>query len=149
MRPAVVLALTAALALPAAAVGTDGPGVVNFPNVPVQPKQDRTAHGYLSPAIGTIHRPTFCWELSLFTRSQPLFVYLRRADTGRVVATIDVRDNHVPTMPWPGGASYSGCAFIPRADERAFLRRPRLYYLDVRTQTARHAAAAHPHGPHL
>jgi hypothetical protein len=65
------------------------------------------------------------------------------------VATIDTRDNHIPTMPWPGSASYSGCDLISRADARAFLRRPSLYYLDVRTQTARHAAVAHPRGPHL
>jgi hypothetical protein len=149
MRSAVVLASAAALALPASAAGIDGPGVVNFPNVPILPRQDPTSHGYLSPAISTLHTPTFCWELSLFTRSQPLFAYLRRAGTGRVVATIDTRDNHVPTMPWPGSSSYSGCAFIARADERAFLRRPGLYYLDVRTQTARHAAVAHPRGPHL
>jgi hypothetical protein len=149
MRPAVVLALAAALALPASAVSIDGPGVVNFPNAPILPRQDRTARGYLSPAISTLHTPSFCWELSLFTRSQPLFAYLRRAGTGRVVATIDTRDNHVPTMPWPGSGSYSGCVFILRADERAFLRQPGLYYLDVRTQTARHAAVAHPRGPHL
>ena len=149
MRPAVVLALAAALALPASAVSVDGPGVVNFPNAPILPKQDQTAHGYLSPAISTLHTPSFCWELTLFTRSQPSFAYLRRAGAGRVVATIDIRDNHVPTMPWPGGGSYSGCALISRADERAFLRRPGLYYLDVRTQAARHAAVAHPRGPHL
>jgi hypothetical protein len=149
MRLAVVLALGAALALPASAVGTDGPGVVSFPNVPILPRQDASAHGYLSPAISTLHAPAFCWELSLFTGSQPLFAYLRRAGTGRVVARIDTRDNHVPTMPWPGSSSYSGCASIPRADERAFLRRPSLYYLDVRTQTATHAAVAHPRGPRL
>jgi hypothetical protein len=149
MRLAVVLAFAATLALPASALSIDGPGVVNFANAPILPRQDRTARGYLSPAISTLHTPSFCWELSLFTRSQPLFVYLRRAGTSRVVATIDTRDNHIPTMPWPGSRSYSGCAFISPADERAFLRRPRLYYLDVRTQTARHAAVAHSRGPHL
>ena len=145
----VIAAVAALLTLPASAVGTDGPGVVNFPNASILPVQDGTAHGYLSPAISTLHTPSFCWELSLFTRSQPLFAYLRRGSTARVVTRIDLRDNHVPTMPWSGGSSYSGCAFIVRADERAFLRRPRLYYLDVRTQTARHAAVAHPRGPHL
>src|SRR5437870_2121074 len=55
----------------------------------------------------------------------------------------------VLTLPWSAGSSYTGCAFIVRPDELAFLRRPRLYYLDVRTQTARHAAVAHPRGPHL
>jgi hypothetical protein len=150
MRPAVVvLAAAAALALPASAAGIDGPGVVNFPNVPIEPRQDSTARGYLSPAISTLHTPTFCWELSLFTRAQPLFAYLRRAGTNRVVATIDIRDNHVPPLPWPGSSSYSGCAFITRATERAFLREPGLYYLDVRTQTARHAAVAHPRGPRV
>jgi len=149
MRPAVVLGLAVALALPASAVSIDRPGVVNFPNAPILPRQDQTARGYLSPAISTLHTPSFCWELSLFTRSQPLFAYLRRIRSGRIVARIDIRDNHVPTMPWPGSASYSGCVFISRADERAFLRQPRLYYLDVRTQTARHAAVAHPRGPHL
>lgn len=148
-RPAVLLALAAALALPAAAAGIDGPGVVNFPNVPILPKQDATAHGLLSPAISTIGAPSFCWDLTLFTRTQPLFAYLRRAATGRVVAKIDTRDNHVPTMPWRGGGGYSGCIAMPRADERAFLRHPGLYYLDVRTQTATHAAVAHPRGPHL
>jgi len=149
MRSALALALAAAFGLPAAAAGIDGPGVVNFPNASILPRQDQTARGYLSPAISTLHKPGFCWELSLFTRSQPLFAYLRRVRTGRVVATIDTRDNHIPTMPWPGSASYSGCALISRADERAFLRQPRLYYLDVRTQTARHAAVARPRGPHL
>jgi hypothetical protein len=149
MRTALVLVMAAALALPASAVGTDGPGVVNFPNAPILPRQDSTARGYLSPAISTLDKPAFCWELSLFTRSQPLFAYLRRARTGRIVTTIDTRDNHIPTMPWPGSSSYSGCALISRADERAFLRRPGLYYLDVRTQTTRHAAIAHPRGPHL
>ena len=52
-------------------------------------------------------------------------------------------------MSWPGSGFYSGCAFILRADERAFLRQPGLYYLEVRTQTARHAAVARPRGPHL
>ena len=127
----------------------DGPGVVNFPSVPILPRQDRTAQGYLSPAISTLHTPSFCWELSLFTRSQPLFAHLRRAGTGRVVATIDARDTHVPTIPWPGSGSYSGCALISGADKRAFLRRPGLYYLNVRTQTARRAAVAHPRAPHL
>src|SRR5213075_1369083 len=84
MRPAVVLALAAALALPASAVSIDGPGVVNFPNAPILPRQDQTARGYLSPAISTLHTPSFCWELSLFTRSQPLFAYFRRAGTGRL-----------------------------------------------------------------
>ena len=149
MRRVVVLASAAALALPPSAVSIDGPGVVNFPNAPILPRQDQTARGYLSPAVSTLHAPSFCWELSLFTRSQPLSAYLRRAGTGRIVVTIDTRDNHVPTMPWPGSGSYSGCAFILRADEHAFLRQPGLYYLDVRTQTARHAAVARPRGPHL
>jgi hypothetical protein len=149
MRSAAALVLAAALTLPASALGVDGPGVVNFPNVPILPAQDRTARGYLAPAISTLRTPSFCWELSLFTRSQPLFAYLRRTGTGRVVVAIDTRDNHVPTLPWPGSSSYSGCASVARADERAFLRRPGLYYLDVRTQTARHAAVAHPRGPHL
>jgi hypothetical protein len=145
----VLLLAAVCLVVPTSAAGVDGPGVVSFPNVPILPKQDRTAHGYLSPAVSTLHTPSFCWELSLFTGSQPLFAYLRRASTARIVATIDTRDNHVPTMKWPGSGGYSGCAFITRADERAFLRKPSLYYLDVRTQTARHAAVAHPRGPHL
>ncbi|HEX6699121.1 MAG TPA: hypothetical protein VF101_00160 [Gaiellaceae bacterium] len=149
MPIAVVVTLAAALALPASASGVDGPGVVSFPNATILPRQDKSARGYLSPAISTLLRPGFCWELSLATRSQPLFAYLRRAGTGRIVATIDTRDNHIPTMPWSGSGSYSGCTPISRADERAFLRRPALYYLDVRTQTARHAAVAHPRGPHL
>ena len=151
MRPTVVViaALAAVLTLPTSAPGIDGPGVVNFPDVSIVPVQDRTADGYLSPAISTLHTPTFCWELSLSTRSQPLFAYVRRAGAARVVATIDLRDNHVPTIPWPGSGYYSGCAFISRTDERAFLRQPGLYYLDLRTQTARHAAVAYPRGPHL
>jgi hypothetical protein len=144
-----VVALAAALALPAAAVAVDGPGVVNFPDVSILPARDETAHGYLSPAISTLHTPSFCWELSLSTRSQPLFAYLRRVGAGRLVATIDIRDNHVPPAPWVGSGYYSGCAFIPPADERAFLRQPGLYYLDVRTEAARHACVAHPRGPHL
>jgi hypothetical protein len=149
MRAADVIAVAAGPTLPASAFGIDGPRVVDFPNTPILPQQDTTARGYLSPAISTLHTPTFCWELSLFTRAQPLFAYLRRAGTNRVVATIDIRDNHVPPLPWPGSSSYSGCAFITRATERAFLREPGLYYLDVRTQTARHAAVAHPRGPRL
>lgn len=149
MRGVVVLLAAVALGVPAFAVAEDGPGVVDFPNVPILPKQDATAHGTLSPAIQTLHTPDFCWDLSLFTRTQPLFAYLRRVSTGRVVATIDTRDNHVPTMPWHGGGGYSGCVAISRADERAFLRRPSLFYLDVRTTTARHAAVAHPRGPRL
>ncbi len=149
MRHAVAAALAAGLAVPASAVGVSGPGVVNFPDVPIRPKRDRTAHGYLSPAIYTVHKPSFCWELSLATRSQPLFFYLRRAGTGRVVVKVWIGDNHVPPQPWSGSGYYSGCAFIPRADERAFLHHPRRYYLDVRTQTARHAAVAYPHGPRL
>src|SRR5438874_1036306 len=83
-----IAAVAALLILPASAVGTDGPGVVNFPNASILPVQDGTAHGYLSPAISTLHTPSFCWELSLFTRSQPLFAYLRRGSTARVVTRI-------------------------------------------------------------
>ena len=76
MRRTVVAAVAALLALPAPA-GTDGPGIVNFPDVSILPVQDGTVHGYLSPAISTLHTPSFCSKLSLFTRSQPLFAYLR------------------------------------------------------------------------
>ena len=137
------------LSLVLAALLVNGPGVVNFPNADIAPVGDPAAHGYVAPAISTNGLPGFCWELSLWTSTQPLFVYLRRTGTGRVVTRIDVRDNHVPTQPWQGSGSYSGCATIARADELAFLRRPSLYYLDVRTQTALHAARARLHGPHL
>jgi len=149
VRLAVVVASLVALAWPAWAVSVDGPGVINFPNASIQPRQDQSAHGWLSPAISTLNTPSFCWELSPFTRSQPLFAYLRRVGTDRPVVSIDTRDNRVPPMPWTGSGGYSGCASISRADERAFLRRPGLYYLDVRTQTSRHAAVAHPRGPRL
>jgi hypothetical protein len=142
-----IAALFLTLAAPAA--GVNGPGVVNFPNADLTPVGDPAAHGYVSPAISTHGSPSFCWELSLWTSAQPLFVYLRRAGTGRVVTRIDVRDNHTPTQPWQGSGGYSGCATIPRTDERAFLRRPSLYYLDVRTQTALHAARARLRGPRL
>ena len=66
-----------------------------------------------------------------------------------MVTRIDIRDNHNPPQPWAGSSEYSGCATITRADERAFLRKPSLYYLDIRTRTATHAAVAHPRGPHL
>lgn len=149
VRLVVVLAAAAALAVPVLALAEDGPGVVNFPNVQLLPKQDATAHGLLSPAIQTLNAPDFCWELSIFTRTQPLFAYLRRVSTGRIVATIDTRDNHVPPFPWHGSGGYSGCVAISRLDERAFLRKPSLFYLDVRTTGARHAAVAHLRGPRL
>ena len=47
MRRTVVAAVAALLALPAPA-GTDGPGIVNFPDVSILPVQDGTVHGYLS-----------------------------------------------------------------------------------------------------
>ena len=107
-----------------------------------------TAHGQLQPSL-TKRSPAFCWELDLFTRRQPLDGYLRRAGTGRVVAHFSLRDNHVPPQPWPRSGHFSGCDIISRSDERAFLSRPRFYYLDIRTRLARHAAIAHPHGPPL
>ena len=148
MRPALVLVVTAAAALSASAAATDQPNVFFYPGVKVLPRQDRTAHGRLDPSI-TRRTPAFCWQLSIFTRTQPLWGYLRRARTGRVVAKFYLGDNHVPPQPWPGSGSYSGCDSISRADQRAFIRQPHLYYLDVRTTTARHAAIAHPHGPRL
>jgi len=148
MRSALVLMLAGAAALAGSAPATDVPNVVYFPIVRVLPRQDNTAHGQLQPSL-TKRSPAFCWELDLFTRRQPLDGYLRRAQTGRVVAHFSLRDNHVPPQPWPGSAHFSGCDTISRTDQRAFLRRPRLFYLDLRTQTARHAAIAHPHGPPL
>ena len=148
MRSALVLMLAAATALAGSAAATDVPDVVYFPIVQILPRQDLTAHGQLQPSL-TKRSPAFCWELDLFTRRQPLDGYLRRAGTGRVVAHFSLRDNHVPPQPWPGSAHFSGCDIISRSDERAFLSRPRLYYLDIRTRLARHAAIAHPHGPPL
>jgi hypothetical protein len=148
VRGALLLVLTAAIALPASAVATGGANVAYFPGVKVLPRQDRTAHGRLDPSI-TLRTPAFCWELDLFTRRQPLNGYLRRAGSGREVAHWYLGDNHVPPQPWPGSAHYSGCASISRADQRAFLRRPRLYYVDIRTKRATHAAIAHLHGPRL
>jgi hypothetical protein len=57
VRPTVAVALAAALALPPSAASTDGPGVVNFLNALILPRQDKTARGYLSPAISTLHNP--------------------------------------------------------------------------------------------
>ena len=148
MRSALVLTAAAAAALAGSAVAMDDANVVYFPIVRVLPRQDRTAHGQLQPSL-TKRSPAFCWELDLFTRRQPLDGYLRRAQTGRVVAHFYLGDNHVPPQPWPGSAHYSGCDTISRADQRAFLRRPRLYYLDISTKTARHAAIAHPRGPRI
>jgi hypothetical protein len=148
VRGVFVLVLAMTLAVPASAVATGSPNVIYFPGVKVLPRQDGTAHGRLDPSI-TLRTPAFCWELDLFTRRQPLNGYLRRAGSGREVARWYLGDNHVPPQPWPGSAHYSGCAGISRADQRAFLRRPRLYYVDIRTRRATHAAVAHPHGPRL
>jgi hypothetical protein len=148
VRIAAALVLVATIALPAAASATSQPDEIFFPQVKVLGRQDRTARGQLDPSI-TRRFPAFCWELGVATRTQPLWAYLRRVGSGRVVAKFSMRDAHVPPWPWPGAGTYSGCAGIPRADERAFLRRPRLYYLDIRTRTAAHAAIARPHGPRL
>jgi hypothetical protein len=147
MRLAFVLVIGAAVALSTQALATTQPEIF-FPAVKVLPRQDRTAHGSLYPSIVT-RSPAFCWELDLFTRRQPLYGYLRRVGSSRVVSKLYLGNNQIPPQPWRGSSHYSGCDAMPRADERAFLRRPRLYYLDIRTRRATHAAMARPHGPPL
>jgi hypothetical protein len=134
-----------ALALAPAAAGDVGE--IYYPVATFEPVGDPSAHGYVSWSLNL--RPnvrTFCWEeLSIVTKRQALFVYLRRGPVGRVVGTIDVRPNN--PLPWDGSGTYSGCDQRPRALVLDIHAHPGRYYLDVRTRGTAHALRARLHGP--
>ena len=142
------IALAIVPTLVCAAAASAVPGDIQYPITKFKPVGDPTGWGSASWLINP--RPavrTFCWEMSFATKAQPLFVYLRRGPTGRVVGTIDVRPNN--TLPWRGSGTYSGCMQRRRALILDLRAHPRRYYLDVRTRRVRHAIRARLHGPPL
>jgi hypothetical protein len=140
--------LVVVLARAFAPTATAGAGDIQYPPTKFEPVGDPTGWGNASWLINP--RPnvrTFCWEMSIVTKAQPLFVYLRRGALGPVVGTIDVRPNN--PLPWQGSQSYSGCMQRRRTLILDLRAHPRRYYLDVRTRSVRHAIRAHLHGPPL
>jgi hypothetical protein len=123
-------------------------GDISYPLTKFVPIGDPTGWGNATWLINP--RPSqraFCWDMSVVTKTQALFVYLRRGALGRVVGTFDVRPHH--PYPWYGGQTYSGCIQLRRAVILDLRAHPRRYYLDVRTRTHRHAIRARLHGPPL
>ena len=144
----IATAVAFALALAFAPAAAAGVGDIQYPLTKFEPVGDPTGWGTATWSINP--QPavrTFCWEMSIVTKAQALFVYLRRGRVGRVVGTIDVRPNS--PLPWQGSQSYSGCMQRRRALVLDLRAHPRRYYLDVRTVSVRHAIRARLHGPPL
>jgi hypothetical protein len=100
--------LLVVLALALAPAATAGVGDINYPLTKFVPVGDPTGWGNTTWLINP--RPNqraFCWDMSVVTKTEAIFVYLRRGPVGRVVGTIDVRP-HDP-YPWYGSQAYSGC----------------------------------------
>ena len=132
MRRALLPVLLFALATPAPAADLrfDLP-LVDFLHV-----RTKERRGYVSSIVELGSRPaSYCWlQLAVSTPERPRVIHLHRDVLGArdpIVLSVDTRA--VNPLPWPGGASWSGCRPITRATAWAIVRTPHRFYLDVHT----------------
>jgi hypothetical protein len=81
-----------------------------------------------------IGEETVCWVLSFETPQRPYGIFLRRDRTGAPdPAVLKISTAPHNPLPWPGGASMSGCGRVARGVVAAIRTAPARYYLDIPT----------------